>query len=233
MSKDFVPELVARPVARRTEVRDPEADMTVRFPKDIANHAMTVALDEGLYRHLQFRNREHGWNFWFDLITVPGALIFQGDGDSFVFHRVDDMFTFFRGPVGRINPGYWWEKVQDRREHVKTYHQELLEQHVTEEVAAAVERHGDTLAGLAGAVRLEVLDCLCGDESHDRGLVEAFEYYSGARSAWASGPPDFTFTETYEWNVRDFDWWFRWACHAIVWGIAQYDAHKAAAAVES
>ena len=41
----------------------------------------------------------------------------------------------------------------------------------------------------------------------------------------------FTFTDVWEWEFKDYHWWFLWACHAIVWGIAQYDAAKAPAVV--
>lgn len=33
----------------------------------------------------------------------------------------------------------------------------------------------------------------------------------------------FVFSDTWEWRLQDFDWWFLWACHAIVAGIARYD----------
>lgn len=38
----------------------------------------------------------------------------------------------------------------------------------------------------------------------------------------------YRFTDTWEWDLRDFDWWFLWACHGIITGIARYDAAKAA-----
>lgn len=37
----------------------------------------------------------------------------------------------------------------------------------------------------------------------------------------------FRFHDTCEWSFSDYDWPFLWACHAITWGIAQYDAAKA------
>jgi hypothetical protein len=40
----------------------------------------------------------------------------------------------------------------------------------------------------------------------------------------------FRFEDVWDWDFRDYDWWFLWACHAIVWGIRQYDTAKAAAA---
>lgn len=38
----------------------------------------------------------------------------------------------------------------------------------------------------------------------------------------------FQFHDWSEWRLRDYSWGFLWACHAIRWGIAQYDAAKAA-----
>ena len=38
----------------------------------------------------------------------------------------------------------------------------------------------------------------------------------------------FRFYDTYEWDFEDYDWWFVWACHAIIWGIAAYDGNKPA-----
>lgn len=33
----------------------------------------------------------------------------------------------------------------------------------------------------------------------------------------------FDFQDASEWDLRDYSWWFLWACHAAVWGIARYD----------
>lgn len=212
-------------------------DILRRFVSDTEHHALTIAHDDGLYRHLKFRSEQ--WQpplaqprrsgmYWFDLITVPGALIFQGDGDSFVFRRLPDMFEFFRGTPGEINPGYWWEKIEDRRDHVRQYQQELMEQHINELVAEAVEQDPEKLAGLADRVREDLTDSLCGDEGFDRGLVDAFKFFADEADEWKypQPRPDFTFEGSWEWNLRDYDWWYLWACHAIVWGIACYDAAK-------
>lgn len=44
----------------------------------------------------------------------------------------------------------------------------------------------------------------------------------------------FRFSDTWEWDLRGYDWSFLWACHAIVWGIARYDeAARTAEAVAS
>lgn len=36
----------------------------------------------------------------------------------------------------------------------------------------------------------------------------------------------YQFHDSHDWRLRDYSWRFLWACHAIVWGIAQYDAAK-------
>jgi hypothetical protein len=188
-------------------------DIAERFARDTANHQMTVLHDDGLYRHLRFR--AEGSMYWFDLITVPGSLIFRGDGQSFVFARLTDMFEFFRGPLGRINPGYWAEKLTScRDEGVRKYDREVFEQVLTRELAAVLEAHqfDEDLRGLGRAVREQLLDSDDVDtEESARRALEEFEYRG------------FRFADTWEWNFRDYDWWFLWACHAIVWGIAYYD----------
>lgn len=197
-----------------------------RFASDATAHTMTVPHDEGPYRHLQFRAPSTSM-YWFDLITVPGALIFQGDGDSFVFRRIEDMFAFFRGSAwkGKPNVGYWAEKLTDNRDSVVQYDQELLAENVKRDLAA---HYGDeTLpAGLEDAVRAELLDKFLGDETYDRKLVDDFMFYADEKDRYAFPrvAPTFQFGETFEWNCRDWNWWFLWACHAILWGIAQYDS---------
>lgn len=213
-------------------------DVGTRFARDTADHRMTVLHDDGLYRHLRFRSEANSF-YWFDLITVPGSLIFRGDGQSFVFARLTDMFEFFRGPVGRINPGYWAEKLTSSREDgVTKYDEEIFEARVKELVAEAIE-YGDGLEGLAADVQTEVFESgYLADEPEARRLLENYQFYKVGADRYSGGMrrvdgvmtyvarkrPDFEFTEVWEMNFRDYDWWFLWACHAIVWGIASYDA---------
>lgn len=42
----------------------------------------------------------------------------------------------------------------------------------------------------------------------------------------------FTFTDTWEWDLRDWDWQYLWCCHAIIFGIAQHDQRPAEPASE-
>lgn len=217
------------------------ADIARRFATEGASHAMEVVHDDGLYRHLRFRHQvwrpplaqpqTSGW-FWFDLITVPGTLIFQGDGYSYVFSRLEDMFEFFRvRKLSHIDPHYWSEKLttRDGRDGTKDYDETLFATQVREAVAEATA--DGRLPGLAEAVERDVFES--GEyrfsEAEARRVLDQFSYYEDERDRYALGhrPPDFTFDNAWEWDLRDYSWWFLWACHAIVWGIALYDAHKA------
>ena len=248
-----------------TTYTDPHAPSAERFTRETEHHKLTVLHDDGLYRHLKFKSPRDS-AYWFDLITVPGSLIFRGDGESFVFARVTDMFEFFRSNPDRltmrISPDYWAEKLTSSRDAVKVYSRERFEQIVAEALADAEEQWpGVTAAWSAHAGEdnldygldhedsarqaladfefgaLTVAACRCGErievdaddiipvewrDKHPRGRVD--HAYTLDRIA------GFRFTDTWEWELKDFDWWYLWACHAIVWGIARYDEVRKTAA---
>ena len=247
-------EEVPRPRPRRLVNRE---DVYERFQRETAKHEMTVLHDDGLYRHLRFKEPQRSF-YWFDLITAPGVLIFRGDGESFVFSRTEDMFEFFRGPVGRINPHYWSGKLTSDRDSVRKYDQDLFEQIVREHVAEAILdrsaprgisraikdmlENGDITweGGARRALenfeyRLYEASCTCGASATFTDDLDASEWSyrhgretdSAVRHRTSVKPGDaFRFEDTWEWSFRDYDWWFLWALHAIVWGIAQYAAAK-------
>lgn len=193
-----------------------------RFVRETAEHKMTVLHDDGLYRHLRFmreywqvpwKNVQRSGMYWFEIVTAPGVLIFNGDGESFTFRRVEDMFEFFRGPVGRINPDYWAEKITDGRDRAMRYDPALFAAHVKTQFVEAA-RNGGVPAGTGLAIREAVLDPDVVNDEH-MAIAAAFNFDHRG----------FGFPEPWEWRVRAYDWWFLWALHGIVWGIAQYDAH--------
>ncbi len=196
-------------------------DVAERFRRDTAEHEMTVLHDDGLYRHLRFaKPQPHGIWYWFDLITWPGVLQVRGDiGESYTFSHLSDMFEFFRSRSGEINAHYWsyWsEKLDGGRTSAKEYSEEAFRQRVTEAFVDAV-RWGETPRGLGKAVREEILNSeFLAVEGEARAVLEAFEFKG------------FEFSDVWEWNFHDYDWRFLWACHAIVWGIGQYDGKQAA-----
>jgi len=204
----------------------PADPIAVRFINETAQHEMTILHDDGLYRHLRFANPKAS-AYWYDLITVPGGLIFRGDGESFVFARLKDMFEFFRSnpdrKTMRISPDYWAEKLTSDRNSVKTYSRERFDQLVAERL----EEAEPAFPGVTEEWKFETADSSDYDLDYEDSAREAlrdFEYRADGSDA------AFQFTDTWEWDFRDFDWWFLWACHGIVAGIAKYDAAKAEAA---
>jgi hypothetical protein len=189
-------------------------DTAERFKRDTAAHKLTILHDDGLYRHLRFRRPDRG-EYWFDLITWPGCLTVRGDfGDSYTFARLTDMFEFFRGKGG-INADYWSEKLDSGRASAKEYSEALFRQLVVEHVAEAI-RYSDAPRGIGKAVQSDILGSFdLHDEAMARQTLDEFEFKG------------FRFDDTWEWSFQDFEWSFLWACHAIVWGIRQYDAAKA------
>lgn len=238
------------------------AESKARFLREAAQHRMTVLHHDGLYRHLRFADPRSGYGFyWFELITTPNTLIFRGDGESYVFSRVEDMFKFFRTGLARdgsihVNPQYWSEKLTSDRDSVTKYDREIVERQVKELVVEAI-REGDAPRGIGKAVHEEILDSyLLDTEDEARRLLYEFEYgvkYAAQCSCGRSGErvgttweaarwreqhqkesgtkhkvtvrqvDGFDFQGAEEWDLRDYSWWFLWACHAIVWGIRRHD----------
>lgn len=205
----------------------PYTDIAERFARETATHEMTILHDDGLYRHVRFASADNSF-YWFDLITWPGVLAFRGDGEGFMFSRERDMFPFFAASRGRINADYWAEKLVSNRDCVKRYSQEKFEQRVKEHFVEAV-RYGDAPRGLGKAVREQILEAEeIGWEDGALQILRDFRFYKNPEDQydWRKSP-DFEFSDTWEWNLREYDWWYLWACHAIAWGIGQYNAAKA------
>lgn len=182
------------------------------FLKDVANHEMTVLLDNGVYRHIRFKNPNSFINH-FDIVTYPGYLCYSGDMGSYVFNRLEDMFNFFRqGNIDeglKINPYYWSEKVeaQCRRDGIKEYSAEKFR----EVIIDWLDQEEDVTEDLRQAVNDEVL-CAAGDGEHEaRRVVDDFEH------------DDFRFRDFWETDLTVYTYRFIWCCYAIVWAIDAYD----------
>lgn len=211
--------------------RDGFKETADRFSRDTADHVMAVLQDDGLYRHLRFKAPKTSF-YWFDLVTWPGFLTFVGDVDpGYVFARVPDMFEFFRARSGwnhaTINPGYWQEKIQTGRERLRTYSEAKFRQLLAEHTAHHAEEFGESFTD---AVREKILDDDTYDLSEEAGARDAlndFDYlYLGSGGLWQT----FRFADTWEWDLSEYDWSYLWCCHAIQWGIDQYDKARTAVA---
>jgi hypothetical protein len=198
-------------------------EIAERFQRETANHAMTVLHDNGLYRHLLFADTTPGqsWCYRFELITVPGSLIFRGDGESFVFGSSEpDLFEVFtRSSTYGLNPSYWAQNLTSSREAAKSYSQERFNERVVEELEEAESTHPGITE--AWTTWLKEGDGSWYDTTYEIPARQALNDFR-FQVAGAEGKP-FRFLDTDDWKLQDYDWWYLWACHAIVWGIGQYD----------
>ncbi len=188
------------------------------FLRDVAEHQMQILRDDGVYRHIRFKQPGTS-DMHFDLITWPWRLCYTGDMGTFVFQRLEDMFVFFRTdrhrdkPGLHTNPGYWSEKVEaaDRHDGIKEYRAEKFRRRITEwldDAGASPE--------LREAVEDEVLSCADEGEYEARRAVRDFDHEDGAD----------IFTDFWEIDLTEYTHRFMWCCYALAWGIQKYDDAK-------
>lgn len=186
---------------------------------DVVDHQLTVLHEDGLYRHV--RLAKPGTVLWrIDLVTWPGYLTICGDLETYTFRRLPDMFEFFRSKPGRINAYYWSEKLANGRTSVQVYSEEKFK--------AAVKRHVTEWSDDEQLTREILADVtLQWDSEVDTSYEHPAREWLDSYSFTAPDGSRFEFTDTWDWDLKDFDYHFLRACHAIVWAINQYDASKA------
>ena len=215
-----------------------------RFLRDVAKHEMTVIRDDGVHRHIRFKQPDSG-NMFFDLVTWPGFLCYSGDMGTYVFQRTQDMFGFFRknGRLDGIDRRYWAEKIEaaDNTGVTRHSHDEFM-RHINDWVNQHAEgdKPGDdepeqlvlwaeAYAELRAEVESEVLSA----DSNEVRCFDAANDFEHAGDAWqAFHGPDakFEFTDFCEVDTKEYTPRFLWCCYALAWGIEQYDAAKRLAA---
>lgn len=217
-----------------------------QFLRDVAAHEMTVLRDDGVTRHIRFK--EPGTiNQYFDLITWPGHLCYTGDMGTYVFQRTTDMFEFFRTDREhqpdpsklKINLSYWTEKlvaVDGNRGggKVKVFDEEKFKRVINKYrvgwVRNAKEDGGldrDGRRELWEAVEDEVLGML--EEGEHRATYAAYDFRHVADrldpdSSW------WHFDDLFEHDFTEYTHSIIWCCYALAWGIEKYDAAKQPAA---
>ncbi|KYK14220.1 MULTISPECIES: hypothetical protein [Streptomyces] len=200
----------------------PYADVAQRFARDTASHRMHVLHEDGLYRHLRFRNPDADGRAPFDLITWPYNLVVKS-GWTFHFDidATPDMFVLFRRTAfpGEINPGYWAEKVRAGREEIEGFDPNLFEQQVKRYVVHSI-RDGEAPRGIGAEVTREIFEM--GDIFDERSAWQAladFRY-----EGWDFG-------DLSEWDFTDYTPGFLHSCRAIRRGIDLYDVARKQAEV--
>lgn len=201
------------------------------FLKDVQNHVMTLVHDDGLHRHLVFRQPEpSSWLHWFEVVTWPGALCIRGYCGTYVFSRLPDMFKFFRHdcPNGGlyINDGYWAEKLIASESRGR--HADGVMRFDPDEFRDAVNRH------YVDHVRHNMR----GMPDERKALREALEYdvlssaddgeHAAMRAACDFEHDGFQLTDFWEVDCHKYTVQFIWSLYAISWAIKQYDAREPA-----
>ncbi len=209
-----------------------------QFLKDVQHHQMSIPMNDGIYRHVRFKQPGTS-NMWFDLVTWPGFLTISGDMGTWTFSRVPDMFTFFRDPEKlRINPHYWAEKLQygnfTGREGGKVWDQDTFQDHLLDQLKSHFEDEPEKLAEITAVVQEEIFRWHDGDGPHMMRhaayeFTHEFEedkdkrpYIEQLRSP-RKEPKKFQFEGMDLPDGMVYSYHFIWALFAIVWGIQQYD----------
>lgn len=196
-----------------------------RFPKDTAEHQLTIIKSDGLYRHLRCRKPGTG-AMGFDVVTWPWYLAYTGDMGEFLFSRLPDMFEFFRARKDattkqRINPGYWAEKCEAAKPDGKGI-QEFSVEKFRENVLDYARSH----------LGLDDEEELPRDAKEElRALLTADDEYECVSAIRDFDSDKFSFQDF--WEHDNTAWTFRyiWCCQALVWAIDKFDeATKAEAA---
>lgn len=214
-----------------------------RFLGDVAHHELIVIRDDGVNRHLRFKQPGTG-NMHFDLITWPGILCYTGDMGTYVFQRTTDMFEFFRqdrkynlsrGRQLSINLGYWTEKLIaiDGNRHggkAKEFDDEKFKRVINEYrvgwMRGAKERgtlDKDGRRELWEAVEGEVIGALEDGGDQAQHAAYNFNFY---RKADSRRPYGWSFTDLFEHDFTEYTHSMVWCCYALAWGIEKYDASK-------
>lgn len=199
-----------------TMIKQPTAQS---FLKDVLQHQMHIKLDQGIFRHIEFKRQETNVNS-FQITTTPYHLIITGDMGSYTFTRLNDMFEFFESGVDNINPSYWSEKVEsvDRRCGLTTFSKELFD----EAVKNYIEEYLDGLD-----IDQSELDDLneCIDSMSIENDYQAREALTGFKFELGDGET-IEFTDVWEMNFSELSYHFVWCCYAIAWAIEKYNEAK-------
>lgn len=195
-------------------------DIKERFLRDIAKHEMMIIRNNGINRHIRFK-KPGSINMYFDLITWKGHLCYTGDMGSYLFSRVEDMFTFFINNDKeeiKINPCYWGEKLLaiDKISGYKEWDREEFETEIKkdfEEWLKNINLDKDEISEVKEQFEWEILHYL--DE-----ISEEQAYSNVLNFEYNSERP---FEDWWEVDTKKYTFRYLWCCHAIVWGIKKFN----------
>lgn len=182
-----------------------------RFYRETQHHRLTILRDDGLYRHLRMMPpKDKSSCYWYDIVTWPGNLVFRGDGETFAFSRIEDMFALFRSGWYRdkihINPTYWSEKLTSNRDCVMGYDEEKFQAYVADILQENEEQYPGLTAAWEDAIGDFTADY---DISSEEGAWEALHNFSYGEEYIArcvcgsASEPKRTAHDAYAWARED------------------------------
>jgi len=185
------------------------------FLKEVSSHSIEIIKDDGLYRHIKCSNNG-SYNQSFEIITWPGCLAYNGDMGSFMFSRIDDMFSFFRNDKQDINTSYWAEKVVAESvfgNGIRKFSVEQFRECVLEDVRYWLNiEESDTIP--------------CDIMEEIEPLLDADDKYECVTAIRDFNSDKVKFYDFWEHSCNRKTWHFIWCCYAIVWAINKYDEAK-------
>ena len=187
------------------------------FSTATAKHVVEIRHNDGIYRHLYAHNPE-SFCAWFEIITVPGLLIFNGDHGCYAFSRTNDMFEFFRNC--HPNPEYWYEKILDGRDRVLKFSASEVVKHLKDPFLDFYKENSSIWSEEEKDEYFEEF----AEEILSKGFFE--ETYKDLD--YIELESGFVFDPT-EIDPRIFTDQFLFACCAIPWAISKYDETLSAA----
>jgi hypothetical protein len=195
-----------------------------RFNRAVRKHQMTIKQDNGLHRHLTFK--EPGTNNnCFHITTWPGYLAISGDAGSYVFARLPDMFEFFRGD--HINQQYWGEKLQavDRHGGYREFSEECFHEAIKYDFDNWTF---DCDEDDEPAERAKAWEALQESDLAEDASPESIEDAIQRASVYECPVSGNGFQDFWDRSLEDYTFRFSWCCHAIQWAVSVYDAAKTA-----
>ena len=188
-----------------------------KFLNDVKNHELTIHQNNGVDRHLIFKN-PNDCNQHFNITTFPNYLVITGDMGSLVFSRQYDMFDFFRSDDLKINPDYWSEKIRSTtyEAQIASYSKFDLEQAKknAQEYLNTYLEYNDDLSEEDRASLLEDFEWEILRSENEYEIVEAIRNFNFK---------GFGFDEFHMNDCRVYANSYIWLCYAIVWGIKKFD----------
>lgn len=186
-----------------------------QFLNDVKNHELTIHQNDGVDRHLIFKN-PNDCNQHFNITTFPNYLVITGDMGSLVFSRQYDMFDFFRSDDLKINPDYWSERIHSTSYQGKI--ESYSEFDIDEVKRCAQEDLDDFIRDneLSGEDEYNLLEEL-------QSILRAEDEYEIVEAIRNFDCNGFDFADFWERDYRKYRYHYIWLCYAIVWGIKKFD----------